>query len=87
MKASYIALKDSLKISSFLDRCIAFLLKEQIKKTLGVRFNPKRYNGALFMGLSNDCIVKSHGNADSDAFSFAIQNAYELMVDGPTKEA
>jgi phosphate acyltransferase len=75
----YSALKSSLSKGSFFEKIIAFLLKHQIKKILGLRFNPKRYNGALFMGLSHDFVFKSHGNADAESFSFAIKNAYDLL--------
>lgn len=35
------------------------------------RMDPREYNGALFLGL-NDICIKSHGSADSYAFSRAI---------------
>ncbi len=80
IKATYIALRNSIRTSSWSDRLVGLFLKKQIKKTFGVQFNPKRYNGALFMGLSNDFVVKSHGNADADSFFFAIKNTYDLLI-------
>lgn len=40
------------------------------------RVDPRRYNGASLLGLRG-IVVKSHGGADSYAFGFAIQRAYE----------
>jgi glycerol-3-phosphate acyltransferase PlsX len=40
------------------------------------RVDPRRYNGASLLGLKG-IVVKSHGSADSFAFRFAIQRAYE----------
>jgi glycerol-3-phosphate acyltransferase PlsX len=80
IKAVYMALRNSIQTASIFERLIGLFLKRQIKKTLGMRFNPKRYNGALFMGLSNDFVVKSHGNADSISFFFSIKNTYDLLI-------
>ena len=40
------------------------------------RLDPRRYNGASFLGLKG-IVVKSHGSADSYSFFFAIQTAIE----------
>ena len=40
------------------------------------RLDPRRYNGASFLGLKG-IVVKSHGGADSYSFFFAIQTAIE----------
>jgi len=40
------------------------------------RVDHRRYNGASLLGLKG-VVVKSHGSADSFAFRFAIQRAYE----------
>jgi len=37
--------------------------------------DPRRYNGASLLGLQG-IVVKSHGSADSYAFSRAINTAY-----------
>jgi glycerol-3-phosphate acyltransferase PlsX len=39
------------------------------------RINPARYNGASFLGLTAT-LVKSHGSADVEAFSRAIETAF-----------
>lgn len=38
------------------------------------RLDPRRYNGAVFVGLSG-VVVKSHGGADEVAFGYAIREA------------
>ena len=40
------------------------------------QMDPSKYNGALFVGLQG-VVVKSHGNADSISFSYAIDQAVE----------
>lgn len=40
------------------------------------RLDPRRYNGASFLGLKG-IVVKSHGRADSYSFFYAIQTAIE----------
>jgi glycerol-3-phosphate acyltransferase PlsX len=40
------------------------------------RVDPRRYNGASLLGLKG-IVVKSHGSADSFAFRFAVQRAYD----------
>ncbi len=43
-------------------------------RALGRRLDPRRYNGATFIGL-NGTVIKSHGSADVLAFEHAIQEA------------
>lgn len=44
------------------------------------RLDPRRYNGAMFLGLNGIC-VKSHGGTDALGFSNAIHVAVELVAD------
>lgn len=44
------------------------------------RFDPRRYNGAMFLGLGGIC-VKSHGGTDALGFANAVKVANELIVD------
>lgn len=55
-------------------RCAGWLLRPLLS---GFRsqINPARYNGASFLGLTAT-LVKSHGSADIEAFSRAIEQAY-----------
>jgi len=41
-------------------------------KNLGKRIDPRRYNGASFLGL-NGIVIKSHGGADAFSFANAIK--------------
>lgn len=52
----------------------AGLICMPILRSLNNRFDPRRYNGASFVGL-NGIVIKSHGSADVMAFSRAITEA------------
>ncbi|MDO4642040.1 MAG: phosphate acyltransferase PlsX [Neisseria sp.] len=39
------------------------------------RFDPRKFNGAIFLGLRG-VVVKSHGGTDALGFSFALEEAY-----------
>ena len=43
----------------------------QVKK----RIDPRRFNGAIFLGLRG-VVVKSHGGTDAVGFNYALQEAY-----------
>jgi glycerol-3-phosphate acyltransferase PlsX len=60
---------------------LAYPVLRQIKK----RLDPRRYNGASFLGLKG-IVVKSHGGADEMAFATAIDAALaEIEHDIPTR--
>jgi glycerol-3-phosphate acyltransferase PlsX len=42
------------------------------------RFDPRIYNGAIWLGL-NGIAVKSHGGTDAVGFSHALQMAYDMV--------
>ncbi len=42
-------------------------------------FDPRKYNGAMFVGL-NGIVVKSHGNSDKVSFFYALETAYNLVI-------
>jgi glycerol-3-phosphate acyltransferase PlsX len=81
-----VALKSSEGIAKFLMNELRLLSKETMAarilskvslpllKTLHKRMNPDQYNGASLLGLRST-VVKSHGNASSDACFFAIKQA------------
>lgn len=50
---------------------LAYLCVMAIMKRTRKRIDPREYNGAMFLGLSQVCI-KSHGSADAYSFSRAI---------------
>jgi glycerol-3-phosphate acyltransferase PlsX len=47
-----------------------------VLKAFKKRLDPRRYNGASFLGI-NGIVVKSHGGADAFSFEHAIETAYE----------
>ena len=55
----------------------AWFAAPSIKKTLK-QIDPRKYNGAMFLGLSG-VAVKSHGGADKVAHANAISLAYHLV--------
>jgi phosphate acyltransferase len=63
--------------TSFLYRVIGILLKPILRSTKS-KFDPKRHNGALLLGL-NGLVIKSHGAADQQAFYQAIEFAVKAQ--------
>jgi len=55
-----------------------------VLKLIKHRIDPRRYNGASFVGL-NGIVIKSHGGADAFAFANAIKEAV-LEVDKSVPE-
>ncbi len=72
-------LKDALK-SSILSKAGALLARPAIEKVRS-HFDPRRYNGALLLGLNGIC-VKSHGGTDEVGFAHAIQVGANLVRRG-----
>ncbi len=64
--------------SSFLARMGAALATPALN-TFKMRVDPRRYNGAMLLGLNGIC-VKSHGGTDSVGFANAIHVAVELIL-------
>lgn len=49
------------------------------------RIDPRRYNGAIFLGLRG-IVVKSHGGTDAAGFAYALEEAYhEAQADSIAK--
>ena len=71
-------LKQELKKSLF--GMIGALIAKPAIDSFRTRFDPRRYNGAMFLGLGGIC-VKSHGGTDGLGFCHAIKVANELIVD------
>ena len=46
-------------------------------KRVRKRVDPRRYNGAVFLGL-NGIAVKSHGGTDEIGFANAVNNAIDM---------
>jgi glycerol-3-phosphate acyltransferase PlsX len=82
----------SLKTTEGLAKMFADFLAQEFKKNIGTKFlalfalpvlkafkkrlDPRRYNGAAFLGI-NGIVVKSHGSADAFSFEHALMTAYE----------
>ncbi len=72
-------LKDAIK-SSWMAR-IGYFFVAPALHNFRKRVDPRRYNGAMFLGLNGIC-VKSHGGADAIGFANAIEVAAELITNG-----
>jgi glycerol-3-phosphate acyltransferase PlsX len=60
---------------------IGWLFARGALTKLRLRIDPRRYNGAMFLGL-NGIAVKSHGSADALGFANAIGVAVDMMANG-----
>src|SRR3546814_3314616 len=69
----------ALPICSSLMARLGYLLARPALNTLRVRTDPRRYNGAIFLGL-NGVAVKSHGGTDALGFAHAIGVAVDLLL-------
>lgn len=58
----------------------AALVSYPVLKAFRDRFDHRRYNGASFLGLKG-IVIKSHGGADSLAFSYAINIARKAVME------
>lgn len=66
--------------SSLLAR-MGYLLAKSALGKVKLRTDPRRYNGAMFLGL-NGVAVKSHGGTDELGFANAIGVAHDLAAQG-----
>ncbi|WP_119458330.1 phosphate acyltransferase PlsX [Rhodospirillaceae bacterium SYSU D60014] len=58
---------------------LGYLLARPAIRSLKVRTDPRRYNGAIFLGL-NGIAVKSHGGTDALGFANAIGVAIDMVL-------
>jgi phosphate acyltransferase len=66
--------------SSLLSK-LGYLLAKPALQLLRQRLDPRRYNGAMFLGL-NGIVVKSHGGTDALGFANAVGVAADLVGQG-----
>jgi glycerol-3-phosphate acyltransferase PlsX len=66
--------------SSLASRLSYVLARHSLNK-LRARVDPRRYNGAMFLGL-NGIVVKSHGGTDAFGFANAIGVAIDMSANG-----
>lgn len=57
---------------------LGYLIAKPGLRKLRDRFDPRRYNGAMFLGL-NGVVVKSHGGTDALGFANAVRVAADLV--------
>jgi len=72
-------LKQSFKSSLF--SVIGYLFARRALRKLRARLDPRRYNGAVFLGL-NGIAIKSHGGSDALGFATAIGVAVDMIQNG-----
>lgn len=60
---------------------LGYLLAKGAMSKVKTRTDPRRYNGAMFLGL-NGIAVKSHGGTDAFGFANAVGVAVELVAHG-----
>ena len=66
--------------SSFLGKLGALIARPALQKFKD-KMDPRKYNGAMFLGLNGIC-VKSHGGTDALGFSNAVNVAHDLVHHG-----
>lgn len=87
----------ALKTIEGVAKMIAFFLKEEFTRSIfsklmalaafpvlrkvKQRLDPRKYNGAVLLGL-NGLVIKSHGGADEVGFYYAIEQAYHEVNAG-----
>ena len=65
-------------LSSSVMAKMGYLMMRGAMQKFKMRADPRRYNGAMFLGLQGVC-VKSHGGTDHEGFANAIGVAHDLM--------
>jgi glycerol-3-phosphate acyltransferase PlsX len=70
-------------LSSSLRGKLAGWLAAPFFKELKNHFDPRSYNGALWLGL-NGVAVKSHGGTDALGFAHAVEMAYDMVIHNVT---
>ncbi len=64
---------------------LAALVSLPVIRAFKKRVDPRRYNGASFLGLKG-IVIKSHGSADAFSFGFALERALEEARSGMLHE-
>ncbi len=67
--------------SSSLSAKMGYLLARPALERLREWMDPRRYNGAILLGL-NGVVVKSHGGTDATGFAHAIDVAMDMVTHG-----
>ena len=56
---------------------LGYLLARQAFQTLREKMDPRKANGAIFLGL-NGIVIKSHGSTDAEGFAAAVDIGYDF---------
>ena len=75
------ALRDAIRGGGWRAKLGYLLAKPGFRRRCASKFDPRRYNGAMFLGL-NGVVVKSHGGTDALGFAAAIAVAADLVRKG-----
>jgi glycerol-3-phosphate acyltransferase PlsX len=75
-------LREAFKASALAQ--VGYFLAKPALQLLRQRLDPRRYNGAMFLGL-NGVVVKSHGGTDALGFANAIGVAVDLVQQGTNR--
>ena len=59
---------------------IGYLFARSAFRSLAQKMDPGRSNGGVFLGL-NGIVIKSHGGADANGFSSAVNIGYDMVRD------
>lgn len=65
--------------SSSLSAKLGYLLAKPGLEQMKIWLDPRRYNGAVFLGL-NGMVVKSHGGTDAEGFAHALDTAVDMVT-------
>jgi glycerol-3-phosphate acyltransferase PlsX len=65
--------------NSSLSAKLGYLLARPGLEQMKIWLDPRRYNGAVFLGL-NGMVVKSHGGTDAEGFAHAVDVAVDMVT-------
>jgi glycerol-3-phosphate acyltransferase PlsX len=65
--------------ASSLSAKLGYLLARSGLDQMRIWLDPRRYNGAVFLGL-NGMVVKSHGGTDAEGFAHAVDVAIDMVT-------
>jgi glycerol-3-phosphate acyltransferase PlsX len=65
--------------NSSLSSKLGYLLARPGLEQMKIWLDPRRYNGAVFLGL-NGMVVKSHGGTDAEGFAHAVDVAVDMVT-------
>ncbi|MEL6746174.1 MAG: phosphate acyltransferase, partial [Pseudomonadota bacterium] len=57
---------------------LGYLLANQAFSRLSQKMDPRKVNGAVFLGL-NGIVIKSHGGTDAEGFASAIDVGHNMV--------